>query len=97
MLFVPPQTQVYEGMVVGQHARPVDLEVNPVKTKHLTNVRAAAADLAVQLAPPKILTLEQSLEYIGDDELLEATPQSLRIRKKILAAEERKKVKKGGK
>ena len=90
MLFVPPQTAVYTGMVVGQHSRPVDIEVNPVKAKHLTNMRASAADLAVQLAPPKILTLEQSLEYIGDDELLEITPQSLRIRKKVLDGNERK-------
>ncbi len=87
--FIPPGTQVYEGMVVGENNRENDLDVNIVKEKHLTNMRASTADEAVKLVPPRILNLEQCLEFLRDDELLEVTPQSLRIRKKSLKALER--------
>lgn len=88
-LFVAPQTPVYEGMVVGENNRANDLDVNIVKEKHLTNMRASTADEAVKLVPPKILGLEQSIEFLADDELLEVTPLNLRIRKKILKAVDR--------
>ncbi len=87
--FIPPGTQVYEGMVVGENNRENDLDVNIVKEKHLTNMRASTADEAVRLVPPRILNLEQCLEFLRDDELLEVTPESLRIRKKSLKALER--------
>lgn len=93
-LFIGPQVPVYKGLVIGQSARPDDLEVNPTKTKHLTNVRAAASDMAIQLAPPRELTLEGAIEYIGDDELVEVTPRNVRIRKKILDELARKRAKK---
>lgn len=82
--FVAPGDQTYEGMVVGLNSRQEDVDVNVCKLKKSTNVRAAAADMGIQLAPPVILSLEQSLDFIEDDELLEVTPKSLRIRKKIL-------------
>lgn len=94
ILFVGPQAQVYAGMVIGEASRPVDLEVNPVKAKHLTNMRASSADDTVKLAPPREITLESALEYIGDDELVELTPKSIRIRKKLLDPTERKRTKK---
>jgi GTP-binding protein len=87
--FIPPGTMVYEGMVVGENNRENDLDVNIVKEKHLTNMRASTADEAVRLVPPRILNLEQCLEFLRDDELLEITPQSLRIRKISLKALER--------
>ena len=78
-------------MIVGEHTRPNDLEVNPLKTKQLTNIRASGKDDAIRLAPPKLLTLEQAIAYIDDDELVEVTPQSIRLRKRHLDPHERKK------
>ena len=83
-LFVGPGEKVYSGMVIGQSGKTEDIELNVCKTKHLTNTRASGSDEALKLTPPKILSLEQALEYIDTDELLEVTPKSLRIRKKIL-------------
>lgn len=83
-LFIGPGEKVYAGMIIGQTGRAEDIEVNVCKTKHLTNTRSSSADDALRLVPPKILSLEQSLEFIDTDELLEVTPKSLRIRKKIL-------------
>lgn len=89
-LFVSPQTEVYEGMIVGQNSRSDDMVVNPTKAKQLTNVRASGTDDAIILTPPIIFTLEQALEYIQDDELVEVTPKSIRLRKKYLTENERK-------
>jgi GTP-binding protein len=83
-LFIGAGVKVYSGMVVGQNAKPEDIEVNVCKRKQMTNTRSSSADEALRLTPPKILSLEQALEFIETDELLEVTPQSLRIRKKIL-------------
>lgn len=91
-LFIPPGIPLYKGMVIGECSRENDLEVNPCKEKKLTNVRASGSDEAVRLTPPRQLTLEQCIEFIDDDELVEITPKSLRIRKKYLDANERKKV-----
>jgi len=90
-LFVRPGTRVYEGMIVGENARSVDLDVNAVKEKKLTNMRASTAEEAMRLVPPKELSLEQALEFIADDELVEVTPQSIRLRKRVLAANQRPK------
>ena len=84
ILFIEPQAKVYNGMVIGESARPGDLEVNPLKGKQLTNMRSAGADDAIKLVPPRRLTLEQAMEWIEDDELVEVTPQNIRIRKKHL-------------
>jgi GTP-binding protein len=92
-LFVRPGTKVYEGMIVGENARPVDLDVNAIKEKKLTNMRASTADEAMRLVPPKELSLEQALEFISDDELVEVTPQTIRLRKRILAGNQRPKKK----
>ncbi len=92
-MFVRPQTKVYEGMIVGENARAVDLDVNIVKEKKLTNMRASTADEALRLVPVKELSLEQSLEFIADDELVEVTPESIRLRKRVLAANQRPKKK----
>ncbi|HEX8161900.1 MAG TPA: translational GTPase TypA [Pyrinomonadaceae bacterium] len=92
-MFIRPQTRVYEGMVVGENARAVDLDVNIIKEKKLTNMRAASADDAMRLVPAKELSLEQSLEFIADDELVEVTPQSIRLRKRVLASNLRPKKK----
>ncbi|HYX40600.1 MAG TPA: EF-Tu/IF-2/RF-3 family GTPase, partial [Pyrinomonadaceae bacterium] len=92
-MFVRPTTKVYEGMIVGENARTVDLDVNIVKEKKLTNMRASTADEAMRLVPVKELSLEQSLEFIADDELVEVTPQSIRLRKRVLRAGERPKKK----
>ena len=89
-LFIGPGVAVYEGMVVGEHNREGDLLVNVCRTKKLTNIRAAGSDDAVRLTPPKDFSLEQALEFIGQDELLEVTPKSMRMRKKILDRTERK-------
>jgi GTP-binding protein len=94
ILFVHPATKVYMGMIVGQHAKENDLVVNTSKGKKLTNVRASGSDDAIRLTPPRILTLEQALEYIDDDELVEITPKSIRLRKKVLDPNERKKAEK---
>ena len=83
-LFIAPGTDVYAGMIVGQCNRNEDMSVNVCKRKQLTNMRAAGSDEAIRLAPPKVLSLEQSMEYLADDELLEVTPKSLRMRKRIL-------------
>ena len=90
-LFIPPGVDVYEGMIVGEVARSGDLEVNVMKGKKLTNIRAAGADESIQLEPPRELTLENALEFIADDELVEVTPASIRLRKRFLKAHERKK------
>jgi len=89
VLFISPGERVYEGMVIGEHAREGDLVVNPCKAKHLTNMRSSGSDGLVRLAPPREMTLEQYLEFLNDDELLEVTPLSLRIRKRLLNTNER--------
>jgi len=89
-LFITSGTRVYAGMVVGESAKPEDIEINVCKTKHLTNTRSSNADEALTLTPPRILSLEQALDYIDTDELLEVTPKSLRIRKRILDSRLRK-------
>jgi GTP-binding protein len=88
-IFISPGADVYEGMVVGENARPADLDVNIVKEKKLTNMRASTADEAIRLVPPRILNLEQAIEFIREDEMVEVTPQSIRLRKKVLAANRR--------
>jgi len=92
-LIVRSGTRVYEGMIIGENARAVDLDVNAVKEKKLTNMRASTADEALRLVPPKELSLEQALEFIADDELVEVTPQSIRLRKRVLPANMRPKKK----
>jgi GTP-binding protein len=89
-LFIGPQTEIYEGMIIGENARPDDMPVNPCKAKKLTNMRSQGDGKGISLAPPLVLSLERSLEYIASDEYVEATPKSLRIRKKILDAGLRK-------
>ena len=90
LMFIEPQTKVYGGMIVGEHNRENDLEINVLKGKKLTNVRAAGSDGLVSLTPPVKMSLEEMMAYVNDDELLEVTPQSLRLRKKLLLAHERK-------
>jgi GTP-binding protein len=85
-LFISPATEVYEGMIVGENSRDADLNVNIVKEKKLTNMRASTADEAIRLVPPKLLNLEQAIEFIRDDEFVEVTPQSIRLRKRTLKA-----------
>jgi GTP-binding protein len=89
ILFIDPGTEVYEGMVIGQHQRPGDLVVNIAKKKQLTNVRAARAEVLVSLTPARKMSLDESMEYLAEDELLEVTPQNIRIRKRVLDSEER--------
>jgi GTP-binding protein len=89
-MFITPGTQVYQGMVIGQHTRDNDLEVNPLKGKQLTNIRTTSKDEAVRLTTPIIMTLEQAIAYIADDELVEVTPKSIRIRKRLLDPNARK-------
>jgi GTP-binding protein len=91
VLFVRPQDKIYEGMIIGENAKPEDLEVNPMKSKQLTNFRSTGKDDAIRLTPPRIMTLEQAIAYIDDDEMVEVTPQSVRLRKAILDPHERKK------
>jgi GTP-binding protein len=93
-IFVKPQTEVYEGMIVGENSRDVDLDVNIVREKKLTNMRASSADEALRLVPVRDLTLEQAIEYIADDELVEVTPKSIRMRKRVLQSYARPKSKK---
>lgn len=88
-MFVEPGTEVYEGMIVGENSRFDDLNVNIVKEKKLTNMRASSADEAIRLVPPKLLNLEQAIEFINDDEWVEVTPKSIRLRKKVLKANQR--------
>ena len=90
-LFIGAGVEVYEGMIVGENARDADLDVNIVKEKKLTNMRASSADEAIRLVPPRNLNLEQAIEFIADDEFVEVTPKSLRLRKKVLQANKRKK------
>lgn len=92
VLFINPQTKVYVGMVIGEHSRDNDLDVNPIKSKHLTNMRASGSDDAIKLVPPRELTLERALEWIEDDEILEITPLNIRIRKKYLDPTQRKRM-----
>ncbi len=92
-LFIDPVTPVYPGMIIGENARENDLEVNPVKEKKLSNVRSSGADEAIRLVPPRRLSLEQAIEFIDDDELVEVTPNSIRLRKKILDTSLRKRAK----
>ena len=89
-MFISHQTPVYQGMIVGEHTRDNDLEINVLKGKQLTNVRASGTDEAVKLVTPRVMSLEQMMAYINEDELLEVTPQSLRLRKKYLDPVERK-------
>jgi GTP-binding protein len=88
-MFVSPGTEVYEGMIVGENSRDTDLDVNIVKEKKLTNMRAASADEAIRLVPPRLLNLEQAIEFIREDELVEVTPVSIRLRKKVLKQNQR--------
>ncbi len=90
-LFVRPQDKIYEGMIIGENAKPDDLEVNPMKSKQLTNFRSTGKDDAIRLTPPRIMTLEQAIAYIDDDEMVEVTPKSIRLRKALLDPHERKK------
>jgi len=90
-IFIDPATEVYEGMIIGENSRQNDLDVNITKEKKQTNMRASSADEAIRLIPPKKLSLEQAIEFINDDELVEITPKSIRLRKKILAANMRPK------
>ena len=89
VIFVSPQTEVYEGMVIGENSRDNDLDVNIVREKKLTNMRASSADDAIRLVPPRVMNLEQSIEFIQEDEWVEITPKSIRLRKKILKANQR--------
>jgi len=84
ILFIPGGTPVYQGMIIGEHSRGNDLDVNPLKGKQLTNVRASGKEDAVKLTTPRTLSLEEAIAYIDDDELVEVTPESIRLRKKIL-------------
>lgn len=90
-MFVSPGDRLYEGMVIGIHSRDNDLVVNPIKGKQLTNVRASGTDEAVTLTPPILLTLESAIEFISDDELVEITPKTIRVRKRYLQEHDRKK------
>jgi len=89
-MFIEPGTQVYQGMIIGAHTRGKDLDVNPLKGKHLTNIRTTAKDEAVRLTPAQIMSLEEAIAYIADDELVEVTPQSIRLRKRLLDPNDRK-------
>jgi GTP-binding protein len=92
VLFIDPGVPVYEGMILGENSRPGDMDVNPTKEKKLSNMRSKGADEAIVLEPPRLLTLEAALEYIEEDELIEVTPQSIRLRKRVLAVSDRKKI-----
>jgi GTP-binding protein len=85
-MFVSPGTAVYEGMIVGENSRNNDLDVNIVREKKMSNMRASGADESIRLIPPRIMSLEQAIEFINDDELVEVTPHNLRMRKRVLAA-----------
>jgi GTP-binding protein len=93
--FIPPQTEVYEGMIIGLNTRDSDIAINVTKQKKMTNVRASTSDIATILTPPTVLSLEQSLDFLEDDELLEVTPKGLRLRKRILGAGLRAKARTG--
>jgi GTP-binding protein len=83
-LFVEPGTQVYAGMIIGENAKDSDIDVNPVRLKKLTNMRSSTSEISVKLTPPTVMTLEQAMEFIDDDELVEVTPESVRLRKRVL-------------
>ena len=95
-MFIDPQAPVYEGMIIGEHSRDNDLEVNPLKGKKLTNVRASGTDEAVRLTPPIKMSLEQAIAYVDDDELVEVTPAAIRLRKRFLDPHERKRQSRAG-
>ncbi|MCC7321541.1 MAG: translational GTPase TypA [Rubellimicrobium sp.] len=95
-MFINPQDPVYEGMIIGEHSRDNDLEVNPLKGKKLTNIRASGTDEAVRLTPPVIMSLEQAIAYVEDDELVEVTPNAIRLRKRFLDPHERKRQARAG-
>ena len=95
-MFIGPQEKIYQGMIIGEHSRENDLEVNPLKGKKLTNVRASGTDEAVRLTTPVTLSLEEAIAYINDDELVEVTPSSVRLRKRFLDPHERKRMAKAG-
>jgi GTP-binding protein len=90
MLFIPPGTEVYEGMIVGKHQRDTDLEVNVCKMKALSNMRSSNSDIGIRLTTPTEMSLDRAIEYIGPDELVEVTPRSIRMRKRILDTTMRK-------
>jgi GTP-binding protein len=92
-LFIGGGAKIYEGMIIGENAKPDDLEVNPMKSKQLTNFRSTGKDDAIRLTPPRRMSLEQAIAYIDDDEMVEVTPQSIRLRKAILDPHERKRAK----
>ena len=95
-MFIGAQAPVYEGMIIGEHSRENDLDVNPLKGKQLTNVRASGTDEAVRLTTPVTMSLEQAIAYIDDDELVEVTPNSIRLRKRYLDPHERKRQSRSG-
>ena len=88
-IFITPATEVYEGMIIGENSRSADLDVNIIKEKKLTNMRSSSADEAMRLVPPRLMSLEQAIEFIREDELVEVTPTAIRLRKKILKANQR--------
>ena len=90
-LFLGEGERVYEGMIIGENSRPVDMDVNATKEKKLTNIRAAGADEALRLVPPRILSLEKAIEFINGDELVEVTPVAVRLRKRVLSGGQRPK------
>jgi GTP-binding protein len=94
-IFVKPATEIYEGMIIGESAKDQDLAVNSTKNKKLTNVRASGTDEALKLTPPKLMSLEEAIDYISEDEYVEITPETIRLRKKFLTEGERKRNKKG--
>jgi len=94
ILFLEPGTEIYEGMIVGEHTRDNDIVVNICKEKALTNVRSATKDETVRMKAPRLMSMEQALEYLNDDELCEITPESIRLRKKILNKSERERAEK---
>lgn len=96
-LFVAPNTPTYMGMVIGEYVLDGDMEMNPTKTKHLTNIRMKGSEEQIKLVPPKIFSLEEAITYIRDDELVEVTPKWIRIRKRILDQDERRRVKRNAK
>lgn len=97
VLFVSPGTKLYQGMIIGENSRPNDLEVNPLKAKQLSNVRASGKDEAIRLTPPRLMSLEEAIAYIQDDERVEVTPKNIRIRKAILCPNDRKKAERSSK
>lgn len=97
VMFISPNQPVYEGMIIGENTRDLDMDVNPCKKKNVTNMRSSSSDEAIRLTPPRILSLEQALEFINDDEMVEVTPKSIRLRKSILDKSERGRLRKNSK